>query len=381
MKKLFVIWALGAGVLCSKGLSYPAYISYGYASCRTCHFNPLGNGPISSYGRAVQATEISGNLFGAEPEALANHSGFILGPLPEWLQLQLGYRGLYLTQGLQAQPRSRWIHMQAEGAAAVSFGKKLVVVASAGYAPLPESLSPSEKARLGTLISREHYLGITPQKGLGFYIGLMDVAFGLRIPDHNAYIRSAQFLNINDQTHGILFHNDWEQGELGLHVFLGKFQQDSQARLKGASFFSEISLGENSRGGFSALASQSEYRSRQMIATHGRFQMGKGSSLLAEVGLFRQTQAGIDSYQVGSFSLLQSRHQLMKGLFALTTFEHYVENLKEGSPRLFRAGPSLEVLPFSKVELRVDFLGTQSMGLPSSSPSSYLIQVQTHVWI
>jgi len=369
------------GKLSRQVQAYPAYISYGYASCRTCHYNPLGNGPINSYGRAVQATEISGNLFGAEPEALANHSAFVFGPLPEWLQLQLNYRGLYLRQGLQAQARSRWIHMQADGAVALSFGKKLVAVASGGYVPLPESLSPAEKDRLGNLISREHYVGITPEKGLGFYVGLMDVAFGLRIPDHNAYIRSTQYLNINDQTHGILFHRDWQTGELGIQAFLGKFQQEAAVRQKGLSLFSEFEVGVNSRGGFSFLISQSEFRARQMLAIHGRFQMGKASSLVAQLGLFRQTLSGIDSYHLGSVSLVQSRHQLVRGLFALTTFEHYVENLKDGSTRLFRAGPSLEYLPFSKVELRMDFLATQSMGLPSVAPSSYLIQVQTHVWI
>lgn len=382
MRNRFALFLLGCGTfLCTLGLGYPSYIGYGYASCQTCHFNPLGNGLLRQYGRAVQATEVAGNLFGADPESLGTHSAFVLGPLPDWLQLQLSYRGLWMDPNLRANTGTRFIHMQAEGAGAITFSNKLFASGSVGYVPLPANLSEAQKKELGNIISREHYFGYLPKKGSGIYLGLMDIAFGLRIPDHNAYIRSTQFLNINDQTHGLLFHRDWDSGELGVHVFLGKLYQDSSVQQKGVSLFTEFSTGENSRWGFSFLASGSNYRSRQMLATHGRFQMGGGSAFLTEFGLFRQILSPSSQSELGTFALVQSRHKFFKGFFGLMTFEHFIQNIKDGSSRLFRAGPSLELLPFSKMELRLDFLGTQTMGLPTVLPSSYLIQVQTHVWI
>ena len=77
-----------------RATAYPAYIGTGYSSCLTCHYNPLGNGPINPYGRAVQATEMAGNLFGRDLEELANNSGFVFGPLPDGLQFQGSFRGL-----------------------------------------------------------------------------------------------------------------------------------------------------------------------------------------------------------------------------------------------------------------------------------------------
>ena len=43
--------------------AYPQFVSYGYRSCQTCHYNPLGNNGLQDdYGRAVSATAISDRL-------------------------------------------------------------------------------------------------------------------------------------------------------------------------------------------------------------------------------------------------------------------------------------------------------------------------------
>ncbi|NDG27623.1 MAG: hypothetical protein EB120_10685 [Proteobacteria bacterium] len=271
--------------------------------------------------------------------------------------------------------------MQADGAAIVTFSKQLFASASAGYVPLPASLSESQKASLSHIISREHYLGLRPAKGHGIYAGLMDVAFGLRVPDHNAFLRANTLLNMNDQTHGLLYHYDWEQGELALHFFLGKLNQDSASRQKGGTLYSEFLVDENFRLGGSLWYSESSFRSRQMLATHMRMQAGKGSSLLAEVGIFRQSLSSSTDSSIGLFSFLQSRHLFFRGFAGLMTFEAYLDRFAEGGIRTFRAGPSLEYLPFPQCEIRADFLGSQNQGLNTVAPNSYLLQVQTHVWL
>lgn len=385
--KLFLSFITFALFFCfeKKALSYPAYIGTGYASCLTCHYNPLGNGPINPYGRAVQATEMAGNLFGQDLESLGETSGFLYLTLPDWIQLQGSYRGLYVGRSLQTTPKTQFITMQAEASGALTFSKKLMASGTVGYVPLPPSLVPSQAKKLGNIISREHYLGILPDKGWGIYLGLMDVAFGLRVPDHNAFIRSAQLLNINDQTHGVLLHRDWEKGEVAIHAFLGKLYDERNARQKGGSFVTEFGVGDNFRLGGSLLFSSSDFRRRQMLATHLRAQMGKGSSLLGEVGVFNQDLFTFDkstkTSSTGLFSFLQSRHLFLKGFYGLMTFETYIDSFKEGGSRVFRAGPSFEYLPFPKLEIRLDFFGTQVMGLSTITPSSYSAQVQTHVWL
>jgi hypothetical protein len=122
-----------------------------------------------------------------------------------------------------------------------------------------------------------------------------------------------------------------------------------------------------------------------MFATHTRFQMGKGSSMLAELGIFNQELSNFEksskSVTSGLFSFLQSRHLFTKGFYGLMTFETYIDDFRKGGNRIFRAGPSLEYLPFPKLEIRLDFFGSQVMGLSSITPSSFSAQVQTHVWL
>jgi len=368
-------------LLTGSASAYPGYIGYGYASCLTCHFNPLGNGPLRAYGRAVQATEISGNLFRSDLETLGNQSGFILGTFSEQVQLQSSFRGLFLTRNLENNPQPTWLTMQAESSVSISFSKKLLASGTLGYTPLPKNLSPSQAEELGHLISREHYIAFLPEKGWGIYLGLMDAAFGLRVPDHNAYIRSNLLLNINDQTHGVLLHRDWEKGEIAFHLFAGKLFQESERRQKGASIMSEFSVGEHARLGFSGWFSTSDFRTRQMLASHLRMQIGKGSSLISELGTFRETLTSSNKDTLGLYSFLQSRHLFTQGLFGLMTFESYFTDLNQGQSRFFRAGPSIEYLPFPRLELRLDFLGTQMMGSSAVSPPTYMIQVQTHVWL
>jgi len=352
--------------------SYPAYIGYGYASCRTCHYNPLGNGLISNYGRAVQASEISGNLFGKSKEDLANSSSFPLLPTSDSFSAQASYRGLYLRETQGEATFSQWIHMQAEAAGAISFSKKFMAAGSVGYVPLPENFPESERTLSNQIISREHYLAYIPKKGRGFYLGLMDVAFGLRIPDHNAFIRSTTFLNINDQTHGLLFHEESDTSVFGLHLFLGKLSQDSSLRQKGASLFSEFSVGENQRIGASLYASESDFRSRQMIAFHSRHQLGKGSSLLAELALVRQSLNLFPATGIGSLSFFQYRQLISRGFFGLLTVEHFFNGLTEDGGKFIRFGPSIEYLPMPRVELRFDFL---------KDLDSFQFLGQTHIWL
>lgn len=328
---------------------------------------------------------MSGNLFARELEELATNSSFVFGPLPEWLQMQGSFRGLYVGRSLQSSPTTQFINMQTEGSGALIFSKHVLLSGSIGYVPLPSSLSPEQAKKLGNIISREHYIGFLPQKGWGIYFGLMDVAFGLRVPDHSAFIRSSTLLNINDQTHGILLHRDWQTGEIAFHGFLGKLWQERPSRQYGGSIFSEFEVGENFRVGGSLMVSASDFRKRQMLAGHSRLRMGKGSSLLAELGVYHQKLYNFDKSSLtdttGLFSFLQSRHLFIKGFYGLVTFETYIESFKDGGGRIFRAGPSLEYLPFPKLEIRVDFFGTQVMGLSSITPSSYSAQVQTHVWL
>ena len=53
---LFIFFSISA-------FAYPDFISYGYNSCLNCHYNGMGGGPLTDYGRSLFATEITARTF------------------------------------------------------------------------------------------------------------------------------------------------------------------------------------------------------------------------------------------------------------------------------------------------------------------------------
>jgi hypothetical protein len=363
--------------------SYPIYIGYGYGNCRSCHFNPLGNGPLNDYGRGLAAVELADRLFSSETDdAVADRSGFAGAwlKLPSWMRVEADYRGLALVSALQSTPSFRWVHMQAEGALVLkAVEDRIFVSASLGYVPPPASFSPTQQATSATLISREHYLGLRPWDSAGIYVGFMDIAFGLRIPEHNSYIRRNNGLDMNDQAHGALLHLSGETWDLGAHAVLGNLLQSPDVRQKGGSLFLEIEAREGWRIGASGLYSWNDYRSRLLGALHSRFALGVGSSILAQVGFYRkgtsaQTELGISGF-------VQSCARLSRGAHGLMTFELLSENILASTPRQVRVGPGLLYAPKQWVEFRFDFLATRTFATSQVLADSLTLMSQVHVWL
>ncbi len=367
-------------------LAYPSYIGFGYCACLTCHFNPAGGGPLTDYGRALGATEVSGRLFvksETTDEDLGRASG-LFGPfaeLPTWIRGQANYRGMFLATGLEGRAMTRWINMQAEASAILKFmDDKLIVSGTFGYIPAPAAASTTERGQISDFISREHYAGYRPMKSFGVYLGLLDVAFGIRSPDHNAYYRKQAAFNINDQTHGVMLHLTDKKYDGFLHAFVGNLYQDSDLRQKGASGMFEYELAQNFRLGGSLLASSGTFRSRQIAAVHARLGVGGGSSVLAELGILRNNPAGLRA-SVGDIFFLQTQTRLARGLFMLMTFEQFAADYQTAGTRNYRVGPSVDWFPFQRLELRVDFLGTRITGVPSLNQDIYTVQSQVHLWL
>ncbi len=387
MLKPGLLLILTLASLAEPARAYPSFIGYGYTSCMTCHFNPLGNGPLTDYGRALGATTVSAKPFFAEglsDEKLAESSGFLgSAKLPEKLKLGADYRGLHLLTGLEANTTSRYIHMQGEASATfIAIEDSLFLSGTFGYAPVPQSVAPGTRGEVSNWISREHYVAVR-RDAWGAYAGFLDPAFGLRVPDHNAYIRSRTQLNINDQSHGALLHYSSERWEAGLHGLLGNFFQEEAFRQKGVSGIFEFEPVPSLRLGASVLRTSNAFRGRQLYAIHSRAGIGKGSSILAQLTLIRDAGASqaAQSSKSGDAIFLQTQTRMARGVHVLMTFEHYTDDLSARSQRSYRAGPSLQYFPFQRVELRIDLLGTRSIGATSVNADTFTLQSQVHVWL
>jgi hypothetical protein len=366
--------------------AYPSFIGYGYTSCIVCHFNAFGNGPLTDYGRALGATAISSKPF-YNPEVsdqqLGEASGFLGAfKMPDSLRLSADYRGLLLASqiGKAVEDRYRYINMQAEASVVVlAQENQTYAVITAGYCPPPVGQGTESTSKL---ISREHYLSFRLSESARLYAGFQDVVFGIRIPDHTAYSRKMTKLTQNDQTHGVNFHFGYPHSEWGIHAFVGNlYQSPSSVRPLGVSLYGEFDLAEKVRFGASSLYSKNQARERILEALHLRAGIGKGSSVLGELGILMDTPEGSPRVWA-NYGFLQTMTRLGRGVHFLFTAEYKTSATFKPRERFFRVGPGFQYFPMQRLELRLDVTGTRTLGSDSIIQEADDIygMGQIHLW-
>jgi hypothetical protein len=387
MKQLFagLIAIFSSFLFTSSASAYPHFIGHGYPSCLNCHFNPMGNGPLTDYGRAVGADLVSSGMFYPKDwsdEKVASLSGFLFRtPLQDHIRTQVNYRGLYLVQGPgTAVEKKQWINMQADAQLILKFleDDKLTFVGNFGYAPPSQPIpgeDPDKKFR-----SREYYAGYRFSPQFGVYAGFMDKAYGIRVAEHIDYSRVIPQVTMNDQTHGVMAHFVNEDWEIAAHGFVGNLQQASNLRQKGFSTMVEHSLSEIHRVGFSMMKTSGEYLSLLSGALHARFSLKEGSALLFEVGQTRKTTQNGAGDRNSRYGLLQTYLRPLRGLYVLANVEYLKGDVSSDSTTV-RWGPGVQFFPVQKLELRLDINDTRNFDPQRSTIDSWMILLQTHVWL
>jgi hypothetical protein len=363
--------------------AYPNFIGYSYQSCLTCHYNPFGNGPLTDYGRAVSATAISDDRWTKDyltKEELSEISGFMMGKVKnDYVKPHVNYRGLYLKTDLgEETSEARWINMMANVGAVFRPTKNdnFFGVVSIGYAPTPVNNPNSDESNYR---SREHYVGYRLNKQHGFYAGMMDKVFGLRIPDHNSFSRTLTELTMNDGAHSLLYHFTNKSFDLGVQYFVGNLEQEDDIRPSGLTGQFEYSLNNVNRIGASLLTQSNEYVSKTMYAAHLRSGIDKGSSIMAEMGMIsKEFESGksVDS----TYIFLQNHMLLSKGLFSILTFEYYKPD-SEVENKILKIGPAIQYFPFNGVELRADVYNLKSISSENYSDDTWTFAGQVHLWL
>ncbi len=379
---------LAIAMLMAPGLAsaYPQFIGHGYPSCMNCHYNPMGNGPLTDYGRAVGADGIaSGALYPKSwsEEKVADLSGFLFRtPVQKHFRVQANYRGMEMVSSVGTpSERWSWIHMQAGGQLILKFleNDRLTFVGEVGYNPSSNSAKATgqDKRKLRT---REHYVGfrITPE--VGVYAGLMDKAYGIRVAEHIAFSRILPEMTQNDQTHGVMIHGLFEGWEGALHGFVGNLLQAKDLRQVGASAQIERQLFTDHRLGMSLLSSKNDYVKMLSYSLHTRLSLSEGSALLLEAGQTERISLGSRGDRIGRYALLQTYTRPVRGLYCLTNIEYMKSDLSSAATTV-RWGPGIQYFPVQKLELRTDLYQTRTFNPNASTQDGWTILFQTNVWL
>jgi hypothetical protein len=366
--------ALVFGVAPRSTWAYPHFVAYGYTACSVCHYNPLGNGPLTDYGRALGANEFSAKPFwnlSASDEEIGARSGFFGRPGKSRFRPSIDARYISVISKLTTVPDITNFPMSADLNMVFNIRPNLFVSATAGYIP--------PRGTEQTLVTREHYIGYRPSKSWGIYAGLQDTAFGTRIPDHTAFSRMATGLAQNDQTHGLMVNIANAKSDLNFHAFMGNMLTDSTLRQKGGSIMYEWEPKSKWRLGMSALHSFSDLRKRTMFAIHSRSGYEGGAALITEVGIVRHD---VDGAAYSGYALLQSFTTISRGFHYLMTFEYLNSSKRDVRSQHFQAGPTIIISPFPMFEFRLDLQAYRALKLADLGTSLDEMRVmgQVHVF-
>jgi hypothetical protein len=362
---------------------YEHFIGFGYTNCLTCHYNPYGNGPLNSYGKAISATLVSARDVYPDTwteEDLVKVSGFLLNsPKTKNLDASIGYRHLYASQNTGSDSeKNKDILMMAEVTGVIKSDStdKFILLGDIGY-----DVGPSLRGESGFhTISREYYAGYRTEK-VGVYIGLMDLVFGLRVAEHTFYSRIFNDIYTDDQKHGVLFHFNFRPIEWGLQFYLGKLDDESVSNSTKKGFSSRLDYEFNSRFeiGISNLYNKSDNMETFSNALHLKKGFGKGSSILFEGGYIQKKKSNSSDQKI-IYTLMQNFLLIRRGFFLSTSVEYLNLSLEDGSS-MMRVGPGIQYFPMQRLELKLDVLNTRSISESFYSEDRWDILLNLHIYL
>lgn len=368
MRLLSIIFCLLALGFPKAANAYPEFISYGYTSCLTCHFNGAGGGPLNDYGRGLFAVEIAAKPFfqsKLSDEELGNISGFLGStPVPFGLKPYAKLRYLGLDNNIDRPPfkTDREILMQASIGMTypLDSAQKYLISFETGYVPKPIAANPTKAEQNREWISREYYFRWSNARQSWIYFGLLDKVYGIRTPDHSSYSRGYLGLGQNDQAHGIMWHKGFTESEIFIFGYLGNLQQDAELRAKGATVLYEQKANSDRRWGASILYQANDYARQIRIGHHQKLAIEKASAILFEIGGFNDTSIISSGKTEGIYSTLNSTLNLTRGFNMTTQLEYLNDDLQKNDNHKTKAGLGLLIFPMQRVELRTSIVNTKS---------------------
>lgn len=365
--------------------AYPDFISYGYRTCITCHYNGQGGGALNDYGRAVWSSELTSRALTGKRTAdeLGEESGFLgRTELPWYIRPGFKYRGLFLqTDFGSSKAVNRWINMQAEGNVAIHLDKRQekVIVASFGYTPTPRRFSTSSEPVPPNWTSHEYFLRWQLEKKQYLYIGFMDKFYGIKHPDHTAFNRALIRNSQNDQTHGVAYQYLGEKYDITGHIFLGNLGQDKDLRQVGASTLYEYALEKTVTVGATAMLLNNDYLEQKTAALISRLSFSKGKSFISEIGLKDDKNKTAGTSTLGYYAWLQGFIGLDRGYNFLTGLQLYKAELNSTSAVQNRLSVGTLFFPYPRTECRIEIVNNRTSAPENSSPDQWSLQAQVHL--
>jgi len=193
-------------------------------------------------------------------------------------------------------------------------------------------------------VGTEYYAILSPKEDLHFRAGRFEPAFGLRMPDHNLWVKSEiGFVPWAERDGVEMFY----EGEKQMATLAG-FQSSSampttQQQTGYAISFYQI-VGENNRVGFSALNAEGQGVRSRVFSSHATISFSEKAYSLVEYSRFWSTDTSKD------LAFFRYGYELKKGFSPILQAQGKFQPQQPGSD-LTRYGVGLQWLPRPHFEL------------------------------
>jgi hypothetical protein len=230
-------------LLSGDALAYGFMVRHHYTTCSSCHVDPSGGSLVSPYGRA-QGELLLRSRYGVPADEPGPEGEFLFGlvKLPEPF-LASGDVRLAFTSGRDFSA-PRVFPMQADLTAGIQSGQ-LVVSASVGVG----SAAAASATLFGDTvraISRHHWVGYAPDEDRQWLVrfGRMNLPFGLRLPEHPAWVRQVTGTDTaQGQQHGLAVAYSGERLRAEVMGIVGNLQLNPpDFRERGYAATAEVAL-------------------------------------------------------------------------------------------------------------------------------------------
>jgi len=396
------------GTWSSEASAYTWMIRHSYTACSTCHADPSGGELLTQYGR-VTADMILRMQYGKRaPDAKEPSPGVLWGlwTPPDALLLGGAYRNLSVIRPTQAGGEYAFVPvMQGDLYGQLHLG----IFRIGGSLGIGRARPGSTNGRLAqvttnqdgyNLVSRSHYIGLDLGDKWILRGGRLNQPFGLRIPEHNAWIKEATRTDReSDQQHGLALSYVSEKLRGELMAIAGNYQVGPDAfRERGYSMFLEGIAGTSFASGVSSKVTFAEYdlyertvvttatsssiepesdTLRQVHGIFGRWAPAKPLVMMAEVdALFRvNADAGYVAFGQVDYEPITGLHFIMTG--EIMDQGRYVTSTSpptpgRGNPK-FGGWLSVDWFFFKQFEMRVDAM------LRQDEPFTMLAQLHLYL--
>lgn len=373
--------------------AYTWMIRHSYTACSTCHADPSGGELLTQYGRVTADMILRMQYKKRGPDAKEPSPGMLWGlwTPPDALLLSGAYRNLSVLKTSEPISYSFIPAMQADLYGQLHLG----IFRVGGSIGLGRSRPGSTNGRLAqvttnddgyNLVSRTYFMGFDLGQKWLLRGGRINQPFGLRIPEHNAWVREATRTDReSDQQVGVTLSYVSEKLRGEIMAIAGNYQVGPDAfRERGYSMFLEGIAGSSFASGVSSKVTFAEYDMyervtitdangsrlmpeqntlRQAHGIFGRWAPAKALVMMAELdALFRvNADAGYVAFGQMDYEPVTGLHFILTG--EILDQGRYVSSTTaptpgKGEPR-FGGWLSADWFFFKQMEMRVDAMVRQ----------------------